>query len=239
MIHPLIEESRYKSKENNEPAYIEHCLGFYRDHQNGNMRTFHLKVLKKIKKKLTRGTFSCKRALFKHLGFFLGFESFLFILALFTPGESAVTTPFGIITYEGIQRFSLLLGKAFLSSSAVVVVSNSLGFPYILAEMETLHFLRILVLTLAFTYRYLELFEEEALRMKRALNSRTFNIGKIEYYRKLGALIGETFARAYIRSIKIHWAMLSRGFGEFPKVTEERRVEPPVLTLIALGVTLL
>jgi len=95
------------------------------------------------------------------------------------------------------------------------------------------------VLTLAFTYRYLELFEEEALRMKRALDSRAFNIGKIEYYRKLGALIGETFARACVRSVKIRWAMISRGFGEVPKVTEERRVEPPVLTLIALGVTLL
>lgn len=180
-----------------------------------------------------------KRALFKHLGFLLGFEGFLFILALFTPGKPVVTTPLGIITYEGIQRFSLLLGKAFLSSSAVVVVSNSLGFPYVLAEMETLHFPRILVLTLAFTYRYLELFEEEALRMKRALDSRAFNIGKIEYYRKLGMLIGEIFARAYMRSVRIHWAMLSRGFGEFPKVAEERRLEPLLLTLIALGVVLL
>ncbi|ACS90371.1 energy-coupling factor transporter transmembrane component T [Thermococcus sibiricus] len=183
--------------------------------------------------------FKPKRMLFKHLGFLLGFEGFLFILALFTPGDPLVTTPLGTITSEGIQRFSLLLGKAFLSSSAVVVISNSLGFPYLLGEMEALRFPRILVLTLAFTYRYLELFEEEALRMKRALDSRAFNIGKIEYYRKLGALIGETFARAYIRSIKIHWAMLSRGFGEFPKVTKERRVEPLILTLIALGVALL
>ncbi|WP_175059127.1 energy-coupling factor transporter transmembrane protein EcfT [Thermococcus sp. 2319x1] len=180
-----------------------------------------------------------KRTLFKHLGFLLGFEGLLFILALFTPGEPALKTPLGVVTYEGIQRFSLLLGKAFLSSSAVVVVSNSLGFPYILAEMESLGFPRILVLTLAFTYRYLELFEEEALRMKRALDSRAFNVGKIEYYRKLGTLIGEIFTRAYMRSVRIHWAMLSRGFGEFPKVNEERRLEPLILTLIALGVALL
>ncbi|ALV62265.1 Transmembrane component NikQ of energizing module of nickel ECF transporter [Thermococcus sp. 2319x1] len=180
-----------------------------------------------------------KRALFKHLGFLLGFEGLLFILALFTPGEPALKTPLGVVTYEGIQRFSLLLGKAFLSSSAVVVVSNSLGFPYILGEMESLGFPRILVLTLAFTYRYLELFEEEALRMRRALDSRAFNVGKIEYYRKLGTLIGEIFTRAYMRSVRIHWAMLSRGFGEFPKVNEERRLEPLILTLIALGVALL
>jgi len=183
--------------------------------------------------------FKPKRTLLKHLGFLLGFEGLLFILALFTPGTPWLTTPFGMITYEGIQRFSLLLGKAFLSSSVVVVISNSLGFPYLLSEMEVLHFPRILILTLAFTYRYLELFEEEALRMKRAIDSRAFNIGKIEYYKKLGTLIGEIFARAYIRSIKIHWAMLSRGFGEFPKVTTERRVEPLILTLIALGVALL
>ncbi|WP_341480967.1 energy-coupling factor transporter transmembrane component T [Thermococcus argininiproducens] len=180
-----------------------------------------------------------KRHIFKHLGFLLGFEGCLFLLALFIPGKAFITTPLGNITYEGMHRFLFLVGKAFLSASAVIIVSNSLGFSYLLGEMETLRFPRILVLTLAFTYRYLELFKEEATRMKRALDSRAIGIKKREYYKKLGALIGEIFVRAYIRSIKIYWAMLSRGFGEFPKVEKRIKPEALILSVIALGVMLL
>ncbi len=175
-----------------------------------------------------------KKSIFKHLGFLLGFEGFLFILALFNPGEVILVTPIGAITKEGIYSFFLLLGRAFLSSSVVVLVSNSLGFSKILAEMETLKFPRILVLTLAFTYRYLDLFKDEALRMKRALDSRAFGIGKLEYYKKLGALIGEIFARAYLRNEKIYMSMLSRGFGEFPKFETKKDIIPIALTMIVL-----
>ncbi|WP_457753889.1 energy-coupling factor transporter transmembrane component T family protein [Thermococcus sp.] len=176
-----------------------------------------------------------KKSIFKHLGFLLGFEGLLFILALFNPGEPLISTPIGAITKEGIHSFFLLLGKAFLSSSAVVVTSNSLGFSRLLAEMEELRFPRILILTLAFTYRYLDLFKEEALRMKRALDSRAFGIGKREYYRKLGMFISEIFVRAYIRNDKIYKAMLSRCFGEFPKFERNKSPVPLILSVIALA----
>ncbi|AIF68777.1 cobalt ABC transporter permease CbiQ [Palaeococcus pacificus DY20341] len=175
-----------------------------------------------------------KRSIFKHLGFLLGFEGLLFVLALFNPGQPILNTPFGVVTREGVYSFVLLFSRAFLASSAVVVVSNSIGFPRILAEMEALKFPRILVLTLAFTYRYLDLFKDEALRMKRALDSRTFGIGKREYYKKLGALISEIFVRAYLRNEKIYMAMLSRGFGEFPKLEEEISLTPFALALVTL-----
>ncbi|AEH24390.1 ABC-type cobalt transport system, CbiQ permease component [Pyrococcus yayanosii CH1] len=144
----------------------------------------------------------------------------VFSLTLFNPGRPIVNTPLGPITHEGVRSFLLLLGKAFLSSGATVVIVNSVGFSRILAEMEALKFSNIITLTLAFTYRYLDVFIGEAMRMKRALDSRAFGIGRLEYYRKLGALIGEVFVRAYMRSERVYWAMLSRGFGEFPKVDE-------------------
>lgn len=175
-----------------------------------------------------------KRSIFKHLGFLLGFEGLLFIFALFNSGEPLVSTPIGAITNEGIHSFFLLLGRAFLSSSAVVVTSNSLGFSRVLAEMEELRFPRILILTLAFTYRYLDLFKDEALRMKRALDSRAFGIEKREYYQKLGALLSEIFVRAYIRNDKIYKAMLSRGFGEFPKFERHKSILPLIFSVIAL-----
>nr|WP_255453644.1 energy-coupling factor transporter transmembrane component T [Thermococcus sp. JdF3] len=177
-----------------------------------------------------------KKSVFKNLGFLLGFEGLLFILALFNPGETLVDTPFGPITHEGVYSFFLLLGKAFLSAGTAVVITSSVGFSRILAEMEALRFPRILVLTLAFTYRYLDLFVDETTRMKRALDSRAFGIGKREYYRKLGSLIGEIFLRTYLRNGRIYRAMLSRGFGEFPRVEEPKpSIHTVLLSVLALG----
>lgn len=175
-----------------------------------------------------------KRKVFRHLGFLLGFEGILFMMALFNPGEMILSTPIGEVTREGVYSFFMLLGKAFLSSSTVVIVSSSVGFSRILAEMEALKVPRILVLTMAFTYRYLDLFKEESFRIKKALDSRAFGIGKVEYYRMLGALMGEIFVRAYLRSGRIYNAMLSRGFGEFPKFERVRCVKPIAFSVLAL-----
>ncbi|QDA30931.1 cobalt ABC transporter permease [Thermococcus indicus] len=177
-----------------------------------------------------------KRSLFKKLGFLLGFEGLLFIMALFNPGQPILETPIGPITHEGIYSFFMLLGKAFLSAGTALVVTNSVGFSRILAEMEALRFPQILTLTLAFTYRYLDLFTDEATRMKRALDSRAFGVGKGEYYRKLGSLIGEVFVRAYLRNGRIYKSMLARGFGEFPSLEEPRpNAKTATLALLALG----
>ena len=175
-----------------------------------------------------------KRGVLKRLGFLLGFEGLLFILALFNPGRPLLNTPFGPITYEGLHSFFLLLGKAFLSAGTAVVIVNSVGFSRVLGEMERLRLPRILTLTLAFTYRYVDLFIEEAVRMKRALDSRAFGVGKTEYYRRLGSMLGEIFVRAYLRNGRIYSAMLSRGFGEFPK-TEERGLSLQTALLIVLA----
>ncbi|CAD5243748.1 energy-coupling factor transporter transmembrane component T family protein [Thermococcus camini] len=177
-----------------------------------------------------------ERSVFKKLGFLLGFEGLLFIMALFNPGRPLLETPIGPITHEGFHSFFMLLGKAFLSAGTAVVVTSSVGFSRILAEMEALRFPRILTLTLAFTYRYLDLFTDEATRMKRALDSRAFGVGKGEYYRKLGSLIGEVFVRAYLRNGRIYRAMLARGFGEFPSLEEPRpNAKTTMLALLALG----
>ncbi|ANF22972.1 energy-coupling factor transporter transmembrane component T family protein [Thermococcus piezophilus] len=177
-----------------------------------------------------------KKRVLLNLGFLLGFEGLLFILALFNPGRPILDTHIGSITHEGLYLFFLLLGKAFLSAGTAVVITSSVGFSRILAEMETLKFPRMLILTLAFTYRYLDLFAEEAERMKRALDSRAFGIGRKEYYRKLGALIGEIFVRAYLRNGRIYKAMLSRGFGEFPRLEEPRpNFSIGLLMLLAIG----
>ncbi|NJE06261.1 cobalt ABC transporter permease [Thermococcus sp. M36] len=174
------------------------------------------------------------RATLKKLGFLLGFEGLLFVLALFNPGRPLMETPLGSVTYEGLHSFFLLIGKAFLSAGTAVVITSSVGFSRIIAEMEALGLPRILTVTLAFTYRYLDLFAEEAVRMKRALDSRAFGVGRREYYRWLGSMIGEIFVRSYQRNERVYRAMLSRGFGEFPKL-EEPRTTPHTAMLIVLA----
>ncbi|WP_367884479.1 energy-coupling factor transporter transmembrane protein EcfT [Thermococcus sp. JCM 11816] len=179
--------------------------------------------------------FRPEKSTLKKLTFLLGFEGFLFLLALFNPGEAIFSTPFGDVTREGVSLFFLLLGKAFLSAGTALIVVESAGFTRILAEMEALRVPRVLILTLAFTYRYIDLFVEETTRMKRALDSRAFGVGRAEYYRKLASLFGEVFVRAYLRSGRVYRAMLARGgFGEFP-VFEEPRPTPGTVVLMALA----
>ncbi|ASJ17377.1 cobalt ABC transporter permease [Thermococcus chitonophagus] len=176
-----------------------------------------------------------KRRVIKFLGVLFSFESLIFLTALFWPGTPILNTPLGLITREGVYRFFLLLGKAYLSSSTVVVIVSSIGFPTIIAEMEKLRIPRILTLTLMFTYRYIDLLIEEAERMKKALDSRCISVGRLEYYKMLGSLIGELLVRAYYRSVRIYWAMLSRNFETFPDLScGSSKVVVP-LTVLALG----
>ncbi|CAI1491892.1 ABC-type cobalt transport system, permease component CbiQ-related transporters [Thermococcus nautili] len=177
-----------------------------------------------------------KRRVLGKLCFLLGFEGLLFITALFNQGHPLFQTPFGPVTVEGVSSFFMLLCKAFLSAGTVVVITDSVGFSRLLAEMRALGFPRVLVLTLAFTYRYMDLLVDETRRMKRALDSRAFGVGKREYYRMLGSLMGEVLLRAYLRSGRVYRAMLSRGFGEFPSMDEPRpNLQTAVLAVLALG----
>lgn len=55
--------------------------------------------------------FRPEKSTLKKLTFLLGFEGFLFLLALFNPGETILSTPFGDVTREGLNSFFLLLGE--------------------------------------------------------------------------------------------------------------------------------
>ncbi|AEC52392.1 ABC-type cobalt transport system, CbiQ permease component [Pyrococcus sp. NA2] len=177
--------------------------------------------------------FRPKMKTLKKLGFIASFEGMMFILALFSPGTQILNTP---ITYEGVYRFSMLLGKALLSAGAMVVIIDRVGFLKIVNEMKRVKVPRILLLTVIFTYRYLELIIEEAQRVKMALDSRGFNLRKLEYYRMLASIIAEILTRAYFRSERVYLAMLSRGFGNFPDIEmESQTVSIIILTALALG----
>jgi cobalt/nickel transport system permease protein len=88
-------------------------------------------------------------------------------------------------------------------------------FPELLQGMRALHIPDILVAIISFTYRYLFVLVDEALRLQTARDARSAGPGGTVLWRAkvLGGMIGSLFIRSYERSERIYQAMVSRGYA--------------------------
>jgi cobalt/nickel transport system permease protein len=77
------------------------------------------------------------------------------------------------LTDAGVVRFASIVLKSWLSVQAAVVLTASTPFPELLRAMRSLCVPRVLVGILGFTYRYLFVIGDEALRMMRARAARS------------------------------------------------------------------
>jgi cobalt/nickel transport system permease protein len=79
-----------------------------------------------------------------------------------------------------------------------------------------------IVLLLLMTYRYIFVFEQEYLRLWRAVKIRAFRPKtNLHTYRTYAYIIGMLFVRAAARAERVHQAMLCRGFrGKFHSLQE-------------------
>jgi len=99
-----------------------------------------------------------------------------------------------------------------------VVVSLSLltqttEFYRLIKALESLRVPRLFVSLLGFTYRYLQLLYDEIIRVKRAIDSRSFGKKrKMENVKLLEKTLVHVFLRTFDRSERIYAAMLSRGY---------------------------
>lgn len=113
--------------------------------------------------------------------------------------------PGGWVSFISIMmRFCLTVG------AALALISTS-GFNNICHAMNRLGAPKIFSVQLLFLYRYLFVLAEEAARMIRARNLRSFN-GKGKGLKTYGPLMGNLLLRTVNRAQRIHLAMNCRGF---------------------------
>jgi cobalt/nickel transport system permease protein len=136
------------------------------------------------------------------------------------------------ITDAGLVRFVTILLKSWLSVQVAVVLTASTRFPALLQAMRSLCLPRILVSIIGFTYRYIFVIGDEALRLMRARAARSGapdgrGGGSVFWRARVtGGMAGSLFLRSVERSERIYDAMVARGYDG-----EVRSLRPPVLEL--------
>ena len=128
-----------------------------------------------------------------------------------------------MITDQGLWLFLSVIAKAWLSVLVSGLLVATTPFPDLLKAMRRLHIPPVLVTTISFTYRYLFVLVDEALRLQTAREARSAGPGGTVPWRAkvLGGMIGSLFIRSYERSERIYQAMLSRGYaGQLQTMTQ-------------------
>jgi cobalt/nickel transport system permease protein len=123
---------------------------------------------------------------------------------------------FGVSLSAGWISFLSILMKFALTISAALLLIATTSFPGVCHALRRLGFPALFVSQLLFLYRYLFVLMEEAMRIIRAREMRSFGTGSTGI--KVSArLIGILFLRTVDRAERIYYAMLSRGFqGDIP-----------------------
>ena len=121
-----------------------------------------------------------------------------------------------------VSRSGLLLlwnvaAKAVFGVLCIALLVHSTSFPELLRALESLRFPRLGVMLAGFVYRYVFVLADEALRMKRARDSRGYQGRWLWQTAVVGRMIGTLFLRSYERGERVYLAMLARGFqGQMP-----------------------
>jgi cobalt/nickel transport system permease protein len=120
------------------------------------------------------------------------------VLVLFQPG--------------GIGTFINVVIKSTLCLSTMLLLSNTTPFSELLSFLKKLYIPGLLVTILALMYRYLFVLIDEAEKMQRARESRTFTRNNSQIWKTRAILIAQLFVRSTERAERIYLAMLARGW---------------------------
>lgn len=113
---------------------------------------------------------------------------------------------------DGPQRFAVALTRSTLCLFAGVLLAATTPFSDFLAVLRSWKLPPFFVTTLALTYRYLFVLVDEALRMRRAREARTFARSRVSTWKTLSTVVAQLFVRSTDRAERIHAAMCARGW---------------------------
>lgn len=132
-----------------------------------------------------------------------------------------------------------ILAKAWLATLTVVVLSATTPVPRLFKGLEALRVPDVILMLLAFMYRYVAVMRDQLASLRNALDSRGFALGRFQKVKLLGHLAGNLFIRAYDRGERIHAAMLSRGWTGGLPTSETLALRPADVLAVALVVLFL
>lgn len=146
----------------------------------------------------------------------LPFVLLIGIFNLFKSGEALASIHIGhweiAVTHEGLLVFRTVLIKASLSIMGLILLSSTTKFPALLRGLQQLRMPRVMIVTLSFAYRYIFVLVDEAMRMRRARDSRNFGGKRLWQMKTVGNMVGTLFLRSYERGERVYTAMVSRGY---------------------------
>lgn len=113
---------------------------------------------------------------------------------------------------NGTVIFLSIMTKSTLCLFTMILLSNTTPFSDLLLTLKRFGVPKLLITILALMYRYLFVLLDEAERLTRARNSRTFSAGRLRRWHTLASLIGQLFVRSTERAERIYAAMSARGW---------------------------
>jgi len=117
------------------------------------------------------------------------------------------------LSHLSLQHILQALAKSLLSVIAMALVSMTTPFPDLLRALEQCRTPRILVMFLAFLYRYAAVLGKETVRVERGWSSRSFGRFWWREWSRLGHVLAALLIRSYERAERVYAAMQSRGFS--------------------------
>ena len=160
---------------------------------------------------------------------------FAILIGIFNPlldTRTAVVIA-GIPLSAGLLSFFSILLKFALTVSATLLLIATTSFPGVCHAFHRLGVPSLFVSQLLFLYRYLFVLMEEAMRIVRAREMRSFGTRGAEL-RVFVRLVGILFLRTVDRAERIYDAMLSRGFqGDIPTLGRSRLAAADLLFVTA------
>ena len=127
----------------------------------------------------------------------------------------AISVPF--IQKDGWIIFISCLIKAVLIILSLTLLIETTRFIYLLNALSSLKVTGLIIMLLSFMYRYLFVIEDEILRKKRALDSRSIGKRGWRIIKSTANVVGSLFIHTYERAERIYLAMCARGY----KVSQE------------------
>lgn len=111
----------------------------------------------------------------------------------------------------GSVSFLSILLRFLLTASAALLLLACTGYVSVCAALGRLGAPRLLIMQFLMLYRFIFILSDEAARMVRAHGLRS-RLGRKPTLRVWASLSGQLFLRAYDRGLRVHAAMLARGF---------------------------
>lgn len=161
---------------------------------------------------------------------------FVLMVAIFIPflDPDAVGGGYNLgsiaISRNGLLVLWNVVIKSYIGVLCMILLSSTTPFSELTEGFRQLKVPGILINIAAFMYRYLFVVADEAMRMKRARDSRNFGGRWIWHSKVIGHMIGTLFIRSYERGERVYLAMLARGYnGEVRTLSRQRISIPDVL----------